>query len=69
MTKSVVTSARSGQTDSLSYTAVQRALANLVEKGAIKRTGDTNREGTLYRIFLPEEIESCHKRMETLQKE
>ena len=44
-------------------------LRALEEKGAIKRMGDTTREGTLFRIFLPEEIEFCRQRMQAFQIE
>lgn len=66
--KSVITSS-SGQASSLALQTVQKALGGLEEKGAIKKSGDTNREGTLYRVFLPEEIELCQKGMEIVQKE
>jgi hypothetical protein len=56
----------SGQSEGLSYGAVQDALRGLEEKEIIKKVGDTNREGTLYKIFLPEEIEICQKRMKEL---
>ena len=33
--------------------------------GAIRKDGEANREGTLYRVFIPDEIEACRKyRME-----
>lgn len=52
----------SGQSDNLSYKAVQRALVALEEKRALSKVGDTTRKGTLYRISLPEEIPACvHK--------
>ncbi|RCR66160.1 HNH endonuclease [Larkinella punicea] len=38
-----------------------RFLENL---GIIKKVGDTNRDGTLYKIFLPEEIEICKEKMQ-----
>lgn len=53
----------SGQSGDLSYAAVQKALSGLEEKAAISKAGDTNREGTLYKINLPEEIESCQELM------
>ncbi len=49
--------------------AVGDNLRALQEKGAIKKTGDTTREGTLFRIFLPEEIELCRQRMQAFQIE
>ncbi len=60
--KGVVTSS-SGQSKDLSYSAVQKALQALEEKGAILKAGNTNREGTLYKVFLPEEISLCQERM------
>jgi hypothetical protein len=62
MMQGVITSA-SGQSDSLSYSAVQKALQGLEGKGAISKVGDTNREGTLYKVHLPEEIPSCQEVM------
>jgi DNA-directed RNA polymerase subunit RPC12/RpoP len=53
----------SGQSDSLSYSAVQNALARLEQLGAVQKAGDTNREGTLYKICLPEEIKVCQGRI------
>ena len=51
-----------------SYRAMQSALAGLTEVGALRQEGDPNRDGTLYRVLLPEEIEICRKRrFETLK--
>lgn len=66
--KTVLTSS-SGQSEGLSYGAVQKALTGLEEKGALKKVGDTNRDGTLYQIFLPDEIEICQQRMKEIQIE
>ncbi len=41
--------------ENISYKQVSKSLKGLEEKGVI-RVGDTNREGTLYTILLPEEI-------------
>jgi hypothetical protein len=46
---------------------ISENLRALEKKGVIKKTGDTTREGTLYRILLPEEIEMCRQRMHELQ--
>jgi len=67
MMKGVVTSA-SGQSEGLSYSAVQKALAGLEEKNAISKAGDTNREGTLYKVHLPEEIQLCQEAMKIAQQ-
>ncbi len=52
---------------SLCDKTVQDNLRSLEEKGVIKKAGDTNRDGTLYRIYLPEEIEICRNRMKESQ--
>lgn len=67
MMKGVITSS-SGQSDGLSYGAVQGALQGLDEKGAITKAGDTTREGTLYKVHLPEEISLCRILMNQAQK-
>ncbi len=58
MMQDIVTSPR-GQSDDLSYGAFQKVLQGLEDKGAVSKAGDTNREGTLYKVHLPEEIPSC----------
>jgi len=62
----VITSS-SGQTDKLSYSAVQDALRGLEEKEVIRKDGDTTREGTPYFIRLPEEIPWCVELMKSAQ--
>jgi hypothetical protein len=49
-----------------SFKTVGLALKALVATGAIREEGDPNREGTLFRIMLPEEIEVCRKRREEI---
>ncbi|MEI6347008.1 MAG: HNH endonuclease signature motif containing protein [Bacteroidota bacterium] len=63
--KTVIQSS-SGKSEGISYGGVQDALIGLEKKGAIKKVGDTNREGTLYQIYLPEEIEICRSRMKEI---
>ena len=59
-----VTHYTSGKSDGgLSYGAVQDALRGLDEKGVVTKAGDTTREGTLYKIHLPEEIALCQELM------
>ena len=41
--------------ENISYKQVSKSLKGLEEKGAI-RVGDTNRDGTLYTILLPEDV-------------
>lgn len=60
--KTVIKSA-SGQSEGLSSGGVQDALKGLEDKSVIQKAGDTNREGTLYKLFLPEEIQMCQDRM------
>jgi len=65
--KTVIKSS-SGQSEGLSYSSVQEAISGLEKMGAIKKVGDTNREGTLYQILLPEEIEVCKEFMQEKAK-
>ena len=44
------------------YAQVTKLVDGLEEKGCIK-IGDTNRDGTLYNIFLPEEIPSVKEKL------
>jgi len=60
----VVTSG-SGQTDKLSYGAVQDALRGLEQKEVIRKDGDTTREGTPYFVRLPEEIPWCAEQIKS----
>lgn len=59
--KGVVMSARSDT--AMSYKTVQDSLSKLSEKGAIGLAGDTTRDGTPYRVHLPEEIALCRDEM------
>ncbi len=43
----------------LSYSTARVALSGLEAIGAIRREAEPTREGTLYRVLLPEEIEAC----------
>lgn len=69
MRTETIMSARSAQASKISSTAVREAIQGLVSKGAISIAGDTNREGTLYRIHLPEEIALCRDAMSKAQQE
>ncbi len=64
----VITS-NSGKSATLAYKTVQDSLVALVSKGAISLAGDVNREGTPYRIHLPEEIALCREAMSKAQQE
>lgn len=63
LTSGVVISS-SGKSTALSYNSVQIKLASLESKGAIAKVGETGRDGTLYKVFLPEEIPLCQKLMQ-----
>jgi CheY-like chemotaxis protein len=45
----------------LTFQTVQGALEGLVAIGALRPEGEANRDGTLYRLMLPEEIEVCRR--------
>jgi 5-methylcytosine-specific restriction endonuclease McrA len=45
-----------------SFKTVRLAIEGLEKVGAIRQEGEPNREGTLYRVLLPEEIEVCQRR-------
>jgi hypothetical protein len=49
-------------TETISRPHILRIVNGLEEKGVIK-IGDTNRDGTLYAIFLPEEIASVKEKL------
>ena len=61
--KGVVLSS-SGHSRDVSYEAVQKSLADLASLGAIRKEGEPNREGTLYKVLIPEEIEPCRQAMQ-----
>jgi HNH endonuclease len=47
--------------NTISYDKVQESLKALQTINAIRKEGDPNREGTLYRVLIPDEIEACRK--------
>jgi HNH endonuclease len=64
----VVRSARSPKdgTGPVSQQQVRDVLRSLERFGAIRKDGEVNREGTLYRIFDPREIPACKELAERL---
>lgn len=65
----VVKSFRADSAESmLALQTVRAALSGLVTKGAVSLAGDVNKEGTPYRIHLPEEIAICREAMSKAQK-
>ncbi len=65
----VIKSSRSNQTATLSEMAIIEALRGLDSKGIIQKVGDVNREGTLYKICLPDEIPLAIERMQIVKHE
>jgi hypothetical protein len=67
--KSAYTGSSSGgkevDSSTASYKTVQLALEGLVAVGAIRQEAEPNREGTLFRVLLPEEIEVCRRAKES----
>jgi hypothetical protein len=60
--RAVVKSAYSQDDEkTISLGKVQETLRALENIGAIRKEGEPNREGTLYRVLIPEEIEACRK--------
>jgi hypothetical protein len=54
----------------VSLSKVQETLHALEQIGAIRKEGEPNRDGTLYRVMIPEEIEACRRyRAERLSPE
>jgi len=54
----------------ISFGKVQDTLRALEEIGAIQKLGEPNRQGTLYRVLIPDEIEACRKfRLERMADE
>jgi hypothetical protein len=60
--RAVVQSARTQTVEKrISLGKVHDTLRALEEIGAIRKEGEPNRDGTLYRVLIPEEIEACRK--------
>ena len=56
--------------NNISFGKVQDTLRALEEIGAIQKLGEANRQGTLYRVLVPDEIEACRNyRSERLAEE
>ena len=47
--------------NNISFGKVQETLRSLEEIGAIQKQGEPNRQGTLYRVLIPDEIEASRK--------
>lgn len=57
-----------GHGKTLAIHTTRDSLASLVEKGALRQEGEPTREGTLYKVMIPEEIEECRKLMQQKEK-
>lgn len=54
---------KSTKSDGLAIQSTRGALKALEAKGAILQSGETNRDGTFYKVLLPEEIPACAQAM------
>lgn len=63
MQKGVLSNSNKSDSTPLSYETVKLTQRGLIDKGVIKQVGDTNREGTQYRVCLPDEIPACKEAM------
>jgi hypothetical protein len=52
---------RSNRSETISLQHVRDTLATLETFGAIRKEGEPNRDGTPYRVLIPDEIEACRK--------
>jgi hypothetical protein len=60
-----ITSSHHKEKENLSPHSVKTALRGLQEIGAITAAGDTNHDGSLYKINLPDEIPLCLEKMKS----
>lgn len=52
---------KSSRGDTISLGNVRGILSTLESIGAIRKEGEPNRDGTPYRVLIPDEIEACRK--------
>jgi len=52
---------KSSRVDTISLQNVRGILARLESIGAIRKEAEPNRDGTPYRVLIPDEIEACRK--------
>lgn len=71
LSRAVVRSSYSqAEEPAISLGKVQETIRALESVGAIRKEGEPNREGTLYRVMIPNEIEAClQHRTERLKAE
>jgi hypothetical protein len=58
----VIKSGRNQDGNTISYATSRQTLNGLEVIGAIRQEAEPNRDGTLYRVLLPEEIDVCKAR-------
>ena len=62
LSRAVVRSSYShAEEPTISLGKVQETIRALEDIGAIRKEGEANREGTLYRVMTPNEIEACRR--------
>jgi len=61
--RTVMRSARSDAASGISEAQVVGCLRQLVEKGVARKESEPGRDGTLYKILIPEEIPACLEAM------
>ena len=66
---SMIAKSASGQSDELSYGVLKKTIDSLKEKKVIFAVGDTNKDGTLYKVAVPDEIDLCKTIMKEKSKE
>lgn len=66
---SAIAQSASGKSDELSYGVIKKTIDALKDKEVLSVAGDTNREGTLYKISIPDEIPMCKELMSQKAKE
>jgi len=61
---SAIAKSSSDKSDGISYNQIKKTLETLKEKEVVFIAGDTNREGTLYKVAIPDEIPICKDLMQ-----
>lgn len=60
---SAIAKSASGKSDDLSYGVIKKTIDAMKDKEVLSVAGDTNRDGTLYKIAIPDEIPMCKELM------
>ncbi|HAT1820998.1 TPA: HNH endonuclease [Legionella pneumophila] len=59
----------SGKSSKISYGSIKNTLTTLKEKSVISQVGDTTREGSLYKVAIPDEIQICQDYIKRRQEQ